>query len=184
MSDDLAAKLRQVLVDGLQPATVEVVDYDDGWPERFATLSSALRERLGARALRIEHIGSTSVPGLAAKDIIDICLTVADPDDEPAYLDDLLGLGWTLVVREPRHRVVRYAGPRSNLHVLADDAAEVTDYLLLREWLRSHPDDRDRYAAYKRELASRGEWPDINYYAEAKSPIIREMLAAAKRVGV
>lgn len=180
MNEDFDAKLRSVLIDGPQPATVEIVAYDETWPERFAEFRSALRGRLGPRAIRIEHIGSTSVPGLAAKNIIDICLTVADPDDEPAYLDDLLSLGWTLAVREPGHRVVRYADPKSNLHVFADDASEVTDYLTLRDWLRAHADDRDRYAALKRDLASRGEWPDINYYADAKGPFIRELLATAR----
>ncbi len=183
MADDLDAKLRRVLVDGPTPTTVEIHEYDDAWPERFAAFSKAIREQLGERAIRIEHIGSTSVPGLAAKDIIDICLTVDDPDDEPAYLDDLLDLGWTLAVREPGHRAVRYAQPKSNLHVFADDVSEVTDYLLLRDWLRSHPEDRDRYAALKRDLAARGEWADINYYADAKGPLIRELLTAAKAAG-
>jgi GrpB-like predicted nucleotidyltransferase (UPF0157 family) len=180
VTEDRAAELERVLVNGPQPTVVEVVGYDDRWPGRFATLSTPLRERLGARAHRIEHIGSTSVPGLAAKDIVDICVTVDDPDDEPAYLGDVLDLGWELTVREAGHRCFRHHEPRANLHVYADDSIEMTNYLLLRDWLRSHPDDRDRYAALKRELASQGEWADVNYYADAKGPLIRELLDAAR----
>lgn len=178
------AELRQVLIHGPQPVTVEIVEYDNSWPDRFSRLAEQLRSRLGERARRIEHIGSTGVPGLAAKDRIDICITVDDPDDEPVYRTELEQSGWVLTVKEPGHRCFRHASPNeANLHVYADESSEVADYLLLRDWLRDHPEDRDRYAELKRELARRGEWPDMNYYADAKGPLIHELLEKAHRLG-
>lgn len=169
--------LRNVLVHGLRPAWVVVVDYDDGWPARYEQYAARLREVLGDRLLLIEHIGSTSVRGLAAKPVIDIVIGVVDPDDEPSYVPDLESEGYDMRVREPGHRALRGGETAApvNLHCYQPDAAEVRRYLALRDRLRLDPVDRDRYAAAKRALADR-EWPDMNYYAEAKSPIIEEIL--------
>jgi GrpB-like predicted nucleotidyltransferase (UPF0157 family) len=178
--DELADQLRRVLVKGLQPVWVEVVDYDHQWPILYQRVADRLRRQLGERARLVEHIGSTSVPGLGAKPVIDVVIGVDDPDDEAGYLPDLLDGGWQLRVREDRHRCLRGAESdmQVNLHCYCPDGPEVTCYLLFRDHLRTHPADRERYAAAKLALAGR-EWPDMNYYAEAKSPIINEILERA-----
>lgn len=180
--DSLSEELNRVLVHGMQPTRVELVEYDPRWPERFAVERDRIVAALGDRAVGVHHIGSTSVPGLAAKDRVDVCLEVADPDDEPAYLPDLLSAGYTVRVVEPGHRCLVRAEasePATNLHVYAVDAAEVGAYLRFRDRLRHDDADRRRYEAVKRSLAGR-EWPDVNFYAEAKGPVIREILARAE----
>ncbi|HVW80930.1 MAG TPA: GrpB family protein [Mycobacteriales bacterium] len=174
--DSLSAKL----VRGLRPGKVTLADYDPRWPARFERRAAELRAILGERARLIEHIGSTSVPGLAAKPIIDIVVGIEDPDDEPAYLPDLEAAGYDLRVREPGHRCLRAGEPDEpvNLHCYPPGDVEVRRYLAFRDRLRASTADRDRYAATKRELAER-EWRDVNYYAEAKWPMIREILEHA-----
>jgi len=140
-----------------------------------------IRRVLGDWARLVEHIGSTSVPGLAAKPVIDIFVGVDDADDEAAYLADLVADGFDLRVREPGHRCLRGSerGMPINLHCYAANAAEVERYLRLRGWLRGHEHDRLLYETTKRRLAGR-QWPDMNYYAEAKSPVIEEILSRAR----
>ncbi|MGP3954433.1 GrpB family protein [Nonomuraea sp. 3N208] len=172
--------LSAVLVHGLRPTKVTLADYDPGWPARFERRAAELRAILGDRARLIEHIGSTSVPGLAAKPIIDIVVGIDDPDDEPAYLPDLQAAGYDLRVREPEHRCLRTGEPdeQVNLHCYPPGHVEVRRYLAFRDRLRASETDRELYAATKRELAQR-EWRDINYYAEAKGPVIDEILGRA-----
>ncbi|GHF55627.1 GrpB-like predicted nucleotidyltransferase (UPF0157 family) [Amycolatopsis bartoniae] len=174
--DQLSVKL----VHGLRPGKVTIADYDPAWPGRYERRAAELRAVLGERARLVEHIGSTSVPGLAAKPIIDIVLGIDDPDDEPAYLPDLEAVGYDVRVREPGHRCLRAGEPDEpvNLHCYPPDDVEVRRYLAFRDRLRASDEDRDRYAALKRELAQR-EWRDVNYYAEAKRPLIFEILAHA-----
>ena len=183
LTDDVLAKM---LVRGLQPTRVRLVPYDPGWPERFRTRAAELRGALGERARLVEHIGSTSVPGLAAKPIVDIVVGIDDPDDEDAYLPELDALGYELRVREPEHRCLRVGDEsrdeRINLHCYPPEHAEVRKYLLFRGRLRADAADRELYEATKRELATR-EWRDINYYADAKGPVIREILARAGWAG-
>lgn len=176
--ETLSAKL----VRGLVPTRVTLVDYDPAWPELFERRAAELRRALGDRVRLVEHIGSTSVPGLVAKPIVDIVLGIDDPDDERAYLPDLEQLGYDLRVREPRHRALRIGDPDEpvNLHCYPPDHAEVRRYLAFRDRLRADESDRERYAAVKRELARR-QWRDINYYAEAKSPVIDEIIARSER---
>lgn len=173
-------KLSAVLVHGLRPVKVTIADYDSGWPARFERRAAELRAILGERLRLIEHIGSTSVPGLAAKPIIDIVIGIDDPDDEPAYLSDLEAAAYNLRVREPEHRCLRTGDPDEpvNLHCYRPDHVEVRRYLTFRDRLRASESDRDLYAATKRELAQR-EWRDMNYYAEAKGPVIAEILHRA-----
>ncbi|TWE14107.1 GrpB family protein [Prauserella muralis] len=174
--DALAAKL----VGGLRPTRVELREYDPAWPARYEACAAQLRTILGDRARLIEHIGSTSVPGLVAKPVIDIVAGIDAPDDEPAYVPELEAAGYVVRVREPEHRCLRLErtdGP-VNLHCYPPDHLEVRRYLVFRDRLRADAADRARYAAVKRELA-RHEWRDINYYAEAKWPVIREILGNA-----
>ncbi|HEY2224626.1 GrpB family protein [Actinomycetospora sp.] len=177
--DGVDARLDAVLVHGRLPVTPVVVEYDDGWPARFAEHRDRIAATLGERARLVEHIGSTSVPGLAAKDVVDIVVGVDDPDDEPAYLPDLVAAGYDLRVREPGHRALREtSGQRVNLHCYAPGDDEVAKYRLLRDHLRADPEARREYEATKRALAGR-EWPDMNHYAEAKGPAIRRLLRDA-----
>lgn len=177
-----------MLVRGLAPVTVVVIDADPTWPAHYETYAASLRSVLGERLRVVEHIGSTAVPGLAAKPVIDIVAAIDDPDDEPAYLPDLVAAGWDLRVRESGHRCLRFERPPSsadaaagephvpaNLHCYAPTSPEISWYLRLRDRLRADPVARARYADLKRSLAGR-EWPDMNLYADAKGPLIRELL--------
>ncbi|MEV2226748.1 GrpB family protein [Nocardia vinacea] len=123
------------------PETIRIVPYNPQWPRRFQALAAVVATALGDLAVDIEHIGSTSVPGLAAKNVIDIVLTVADPREETSYVPPLEGLGYRLTVREPsfhEHRCLRLAVPRVNLHVFAPDCAETIRLRMFRDWLRTN----------------------------------------------
>ena len=140
------------------PAPVSLVPYDPSWPDRYEALAAGIRAALGGDA-ELEHVGSTSVPGLAAKDVIDIDLTVADPRDEAAYVPALAAIGWRHVVREPswhQHRALSHDQPKANLHVFGPDCPEVVRHRMFRDWLRSHPDDRARYEDAKRSAVPGG----------------------------
>ena len=164
-----------VLIGGREARPIVVVDYDPAWTERFETerarIATALPDARG-----IEHVGSTSVPGLAAKPIIDIVVISAGPID--GAVAPLEAAGYVLRVVEPDHRMLRT--PERDVHVhLWEDDDEQRRHLLFRDWLREDADDRERYAAVKRELATR-EWGDMNDYADAKSPVITEITARAE----
>jgi GrpB-like predicted nucleotidyltransferase (UPF0157 family) len=175
LTDDV---LSSMLVRGLRPTRVVLAEYDPRWPVRFAARAAELRRILGDRARLIEHVGSTSVPGLAAKPIVDIVVGIDDPDDDAAFVPDLEAAGYEVRVREPRHRCLRIGEPDEpvNLHCYPPEDAEVRKYLIFRDRLRTNDSDRDLYERTKLRLAER-EWRDINYYAEAKGPVIREILA-------
>ena len=168
-----------MLIGGLEPVTVEVVDSDPSWPRRFGELAASVRAALGAKALTVEHIGSTAVPGLAAKPIIDILIVVDDINEEAGFVPPLEDAGFVLRVREPGHRVMRTPAKDVHLHLYGPHAEAIRDYLDLRDWLRAHPQDCDLYEATKRELARR-QWDDMNYYADAKSDVITEILTRAR----
>lgn len=177
LTGDLLAGL---LVRGPRPVRVALSGYDPIWVARFDARVAELRLILGDRARLIEHIGSTAVPGLAAKPIADIVVGIADPDDEAAYLAELEAAGYELRVREAGHRCLRIGEPDEliNLHCYPPDHAEIRKYLVFRDRLRGDDDDRRLYEAAKRSLADR-EWPDMNYYAEAKRPVIDAILGRA-----
>ena len=173
-----------------EPWSVPVVlhDPDPTWPAVWAEDAADIRAALGPTALAVDHVGSTSVPDLPAKPIVDILLQVPDSADEDAYVPALVSLGYWLQIREPdwlEHRVLYRRTARGsthdvNLHVLSPGlgSTEVTRMLTFRDRLRSHPQDRDRYAAVKRELATR-RWRDVQDYADAKSEIVEDILARA-----
>jgi GrpB-like predicted nucleotidyltransferase (UPF0157 family) len=173
------AYLDRVLIGGREPLIIAVVDYDERWPRRFQVTAGRVRHVLGEQALTVEHIGSTAVPGLAAKPIVDMLLTVPRVSDEAAYVPALESLGFVLRVRELGHRMLRTPEQDVHLHVYEPNRPEVRDYLDLRDWLRVDADDRERYAAEKRRL-SQQQWRDMNDYADGKSDIIREVLARAR----
>ncbi len=162
--------------------TIEVTAYDDSWPARFAEWRARLAAELGPVAIRIEHVGSTAVPGLAAKPIIDIQISVADPEGEERYVPTLEACGLTLRLREPGHRYFRPPADRPrdvHVHVCEAGSAWERGHLLFRDYLRAHPAARDAYAELKRELAQR--YPnDRLAYTDAKSAFIIDALDAAR----
>ena len=162
--------------------TVELVEYDRSWPELFAREARRIEGALGRLALRIEHVGSTSIPGLAAKPIIDILLVVADSADENGYAGALSATGYVLRIREPdwyQHRMFKGEDPIVNLHVFSEDCPEIERMLLFRDWIRSNPADCALYERTKRELARR-EWKYIQNYADAKGAVVEEIIGRAR----
>ena len=161
--------------------TINLVEYDPQWPRLYEREAERIRGALGPRALQLEHVGSTSVPGLAAKPIVDIVLVVADTRDEDAYVQPLEEAGYALRIREPdwfEHRSFKGPDTNVNLHTFSEGCSEVDRMLAFRDWLRTHDDDRELYAAAKRELATR-EWKYVQNYADAKSAVVTEILERA-----
>ncbi|HXX46231.1 MAG TPA: GrpB family protein [Candidatus Acidoferrales bacterium] len=159
-----------------------IVDSDPGWPDIFRREADRILALLGSRALRIEHIGSTSVPGLPAKPIIDILLVVADSSDEDTYAPNLESAGYSLRIREKdwhEHRMLKGPDTDINLHVFSAGCPEIGRILTFRDWLRSNAADRALYEHTKRDLTRRG-WKDVQDYADAKTAIIEEILARAR----
>jgi GrpB-like predicted nucleotidyltransferase (UPF0157 family) len=160
---------------------VVIVDYDRGWPALFANEAARISGVLGERALRIEHVGSTSVPGLAAKPVIDVVLAVADSRDEDSYVPQLETCGYTLRIREKdwfEHRLFHGPDAPVNLHVFSAGCEEIERMLRFRDWLRANTADRDLYALTKRQLAAR-DWPTVQHYADAKTEIVADILSRA-----
>ncbi len=158
-----------------------IAEYDSHWPENFRLQAGRILAALGNRALRIEHTGSTSVPGLAAKPIIDVLLVVADSADEDMYVPALEGIGYVLRIREVdwhQHRMLTCADPKTNLHVFSLPCPEIDRILAFRNWLRSNATDRDLYERTKRMLAEK-EWKQVQDYAGAKTAVIEEILGRA-----
>jgi GrpB-like predicted nucleotidyltransferase (UPF0157 family) len=164
---------------------VRIVPYDAAWPARFEEERPALEEALAPWLVGgVHHIGSTAVPGLAAKPIVDILLVVADSADEPGYLQDLESAGYILRIREPdwyEHRVFKGPDTDVNLHVLSEGCEEIDKILLFRDWLQSRPDDRALYERTKRALIER-EWQYTQQYSDAKSGVIEAIVARARAV--
>jgi GrpB-like predicted nucleotidyltransferase (UPF0157 family) len=162
---------------------IAISPYDPSWPAHYRREEVRIRAALGAQALAVEHVGSTAVPGLAAKDRIDIDLIVADPADEDAYVPALTTVGYTLRTREPHwyeHRCLWTEDHDVTLHVFGPDCDEHLRHLVFRDWLRSNPDDLDRYAACKHEAAARHPLSMANY-VHSKASVITEIL---KRAGL
>ena len=163
-------------------ATIELAEYDPKWPRLFEREAERIRAALGTRALRIEHVGSTSVPGLAAKPLIDIVLVVGDTRDEDAYVPRLEAAGYTLRIREPdwyEHRLFKGPDTNVNVHTFSEGCEEIGRMVAFRDWLRTHADDRDLYLSAQRELATR-KWRYVQNYADAKSAVIQEINARAQ----
>lgn len=161
---------------------IEISEYDPEWPALYAREEARIRAALGERVIRIEHAGSTSVPGLPAKPIIDIVLEVPDSADEASYVPALEAAGYVLRIREPgwfEHRSFKGPDTNVNLHTFSAGCEEVDQMLLFRDWLRSDASDRERYATAKRELAAQ-DWKYVQQYADAKTAVVREILARAR----
>jgi GrpB-like predicted nucleotidyltransferase (UPF0157 family) len=167
---------------------------DLGWADAYAVEETRIRTAVGAAGIQVHHVGSTSVPGLAAKPIIDIVLLVGDSTDEQSYVPALQVAGYQFHLREPgwhEHRLFKrrtqYSSrqPRDqggetkvNLHVFTAGSSEARRMLIFRDWLRAHPADRELYQETKRHLAGR-QWAYVQDYADAKSTIVHEIMQRA-----
>lgn len=176
-------KLREVVVGELKPHNVQItlLDYDPKWPELFEREAKRIYSILGDKVLQLEHVGSTSVPGLCAKPIIDMLLIVKDSTDESAYVPDLENSRYVLRIRETNwyeHRLFKGPDTDINLHVFSRGCPEIERMLRFRDWLKKNRDDRDKYARVKRDLAKQ-QWKYVQDYADAKSAIVQEIMERA-----
>ena len=170
-----------VLIGGIEKREIVIVDYDSRWPGQFQKHAEMLKRALGSKALAIEHVGSTSVPMLAAKPIIDILVVLEDCADEAAYLPSLVEVGYVLRVREPdwhQHRMFRTPEMDVHVHIFFPGCVEVTRQLAFRDHLRANVEDRLLYESVKRKLAKE-DWSDMNTYAQAKTEVVEQIIARA-----
>jgi GrpB-like predicted nucleotidyltransferase (UPF0157 family) len=183
-TDDAAYdELAKSIIGGPQPLTapIEIHDYDPTWPQLYEQEAARIRMVLGDRVVRIEHAGSTSVPGLPAKPIIDIVLEVPDSSEEAAYVPDMEAAGYVLRIREAdwfQHRLFKGPGTNINLHTFSANCPEVDQMLRFRDWLRGDAADRDLYTDTKRGLAARN-WKYMQQYADAKTVVVLDVMARA-----
>lgn len=155
-------------------------DHDDRWPARYALYAARVIGALG-EAVRIEHVGSTAVPDLPAKPIIDIAVEVHDSGDERTYAPELEAVGYRLRIREPdwfEHRLFKGDRGRVNLHVFSAGCSETDRMVRFRDWLRANAVDRALYAQTKRDLAARS-WDNVQQYADAKTEVVGAIMARA-----
>jgi GrpB-like predicted nucleotidyltransferase (UPF0157 family) len=177
-------QMRAAHVGGMRPhnAPIRLIQYSAEWPALFIREAERVRAALGDRVLMLEHVGSTSVPGLAAKPIIDMILAVADSADEPAYVPAMESAGYVLHIREPdwhQHRLFKGPDSNINLHVYSFGCPEMDKMLMFRDWLRSNDADRQLYERTKRELAKE-TWKYVQNYADAKTSVVEEIVARAR----
>ena len=173
------------------PSKMTIVEPNPAWPQRFLDTKARIEGVLGSTAVAIHHAGSTSVPGLPAKDIIDIDLVVKDIKDEDSYAGGLESLGFKFLLREPAWHEQRFfvdEGDRPgaypiNLHTFGLDCPEVEKHRIFREWLSKTPNDLQLYAKVKRESAAASEaaGESMKEYTLRKEQTIREIMGRAYR---
>lgn len=168
------------------PTNLKIFDYDPTWPQTFTTLKTEILAALGPTALSVEHVGSTSVPGLPAKNPVDIDVIVPDTSDEAAYVPALEAVGFHFILREPHwggHRYFRLYEPAAAVHVWGPDSVEPVRHCIFRDWLKGHPDDVQLYAETKKlassESSKAGE--NVRQYNNRKQGVILEILDRAFR---
>lgn len=176
--------LRTVHVRELRPLNgpIQLAEYNPEWPALFLRQAQRIRNVLGERVIMLEHVGSTSVRGLAAKPIIDMLLAVPDSADEQAYIPAMEAASYVLHIREPQwheHRLFKGSDLDVNLHVFSHGSSEIERMLLFRDWLRSHDSERELYERTKRTLAKR-VWQYTQDYADAKATVVEEILTRAR----
>ena len=173
---------------------VVLVEHDPRWELAYAREESRIREAVREARVELHHVGSTSVAGLVAKPILDILLLVRDSTDEASYAPALQEAGYDFHLREPhwhQHRLFKQGtshsdaaggpagdGMKVNLHVFTVGSSEAGRMLVFRDWLRTHPADRDLYQRTKRDLAGR-RWQFVQEYADAKTAVVTEILQRA-----
>jgi GrpB-like predicted nucleotidyltransferase (UPF0157 family) len=176
-------EIQAARIGGVKPFAERVIlnEYDPQWPQHFEREAQRIRSLLGDQMVMLEHVGSTSVPGLAAKPRIDMLLIVPESSDEAAYVPPLEAAGYVLRVREPdwhEHRVLKGPDTDINLHVFSPGCVEIDRMLRFRDHLRENEADRQLYEATKRDLAQR-EWKYVQNYADAKTEVVEEIIARA-----
>jgi GrpB-like predicted nucleotidyltransferase (UPF0157 family) len=178
-------QIESMTIGELTPLTgpIVLVDYDPEWPALYAREEARIRGALGDRVAAIEHTGSTSVPGLAAKPIIDITMLVSDVNNEAAWIPDLEAAGYVVRIRESEpewydHRVLKGPDTNVNLHVFSNGCIELERMVGFRDWLRTHDDDRELYERTKRDLVTR-DWQYVQNYADAKTEVVEGIVARA-----
>jgi GrpB-like predicted nucleotidyltransferase (UPF0157 family) len=162
-------------------AQIYLATYDPAWPAQYEDEAAKIRAALGERTLALEHVGSTSIPGLSAKPIIDIILCVADSSDEDAYVPLLTAQGYRLHLREPeweQHRVMKGDNPLVNLHVFTLGSPELARMVGFRNRCRNHPEELRLYKGVKEGLA-RQTWRHVQHYANAKGEVVEAIIARA-----
>lgn len=185
VAGDVERRIRSVTV-GEPQRLNDVIDLrasDAAWPRQYAREEERVITVLRERALRLEHVGSTAVPGLAAKPIIDILLVVADSSDEASFVPDMENAGYVLRIREPEwheHRMFKGPDANINLHVFSTGCPEIDRMIKFRDHLRTDSADRELYERTKRELASR-RWTYVQEYADAKTTVVEAIIARARR---
>ena len=168
------------VIGGIEKRIIQIVDYDERWITKFEEHSNNIQAILGDVVVNIEHIGSTAVPDLAAKPIIDILLIVKDASDESKYLTKMEAAGYQLRVREPdfhEHRMFRTIKKDVHIHIFSEGSTEIDRYLVFRNRLRQNENDRKAYEAIKRKLAT-NEWNKMDDYAQAKTEIIERIISS------
>ncbi len=176
-------QIEAMVIDGptLHNDTIHLDEPDPLWPTLFEREAARIRSVLGPTALLVEHVGSTSVPGLCAKPIIDIVLVVPDAAAEADYVSQLEAVGYTLRIREPdwfEHRLLKGPDTEVNIHVFSVGCPEITKMLAFRDHLRTNGSDRELYERTKRELAAR-RWKYVQHYANAKSEVVEAIYRRA-----
>jgi GrpB-like predicted nucleotidyltransferase (UPF0157 family) len=179
-------QLHKITIGELKPlkSPISLVEYDSGWPNLFEREAARIRSALRDKALRIEHVGSTSVPGLAAKPIIDILLVVGNSADEMAYVPALEAVGYILRIREAdwyEHRMFKGPDTNVNLHCFSDGCTEIDRMVGFRDRLRGCQIERLLYERTKRQLAAR-TWKYVQNYADAKTAVVEAILARIGKV--
>lgn len=180
-TDEEMAALRVSGVVVPHNSTIALAPYDPTWPAQFEAEAVKIRRALGERARVLEHAGSTSIPGLCAKPILDIILGVDNSADEDSYVPALTAEGYRLHLREPdddEHRLLKGDAPNVNMHVYTVGSNEITRMLAFRDRLRAHPEELALYESTKRELAAR-VWRHVQNYANAKSDVVEAIVARA-----
>ena len=176
--------LKEVTIGNLSELNEKVTlcEYNRIWAELFQKEKDKIGRALNWEFVSIEHVGSTSVPGLCAKPILDILLLVKDSGDELKYISALEKSGYILRIREPdwyEHRMLKGLSPEVNLHVFSSGCIEAERMIAFRDWLRTHEKDRERYASAKRTLAEK-TWKYMQNYADAKSEVVSEIFQHMK----
>ena len=177
-------RIRAVHVGGVAPrlgGRVVLVEYDPAWPGLYEREAARIRAVLGGVVVGLAHVGSTSVPGLAAKPIVDVVLEVADSADEASYVPALEAAGYVLRIREPEwceHRMFKGPDTDVNVHVFSAGEPEVGRMVAFRDRLRVSAADRVLYERTKRELAGR-DWVYVQQYAEEKAGVVADILGRA-----
>lgn len=166
------------------PLALEVVDYDPNWPAQYEALRARIAAAMGPAALSISHVGSTCVPGLAAKPVIDIDIIVADIRDESTYVPALEKAGFQFLLREPdwyEHRLFVSYNPSANIHIWTPTSGQITRHSAFTAWLKAHPEDLEKYAQAKRDACKEAQehGETVNQYADRKNAVLKEVMTRA-----